>query len=63
MGQAPKLYVQLESGAEYDQKTFKTFLADVLDANKLPKYIELIDAIPRTSNGKIIRKDLAAMNK
>lgn len=57
-GQAPKLYIQLEDGAEYDMKTFKVFLAEKLDANKQPKFIELIDEIPRTFNGKIKRKEL-----
>ena len=62
-GQAPKLYVVLEDGAELDLKEFKTYLAQVIDANKLPTRIEQIDEIPRTFNGKIIRKQLIAMNK
>ncbi|MCQ2547137.1 MAG: acyl--CoA ligase [Clostridia bacterium] len=62
-GQAPKLYITLEKDAEYDAKVFKGFLAEVLDANKQPKFIEIIDEIPRTFNGKIKRKDLMAMNK
>lgn len=57
-GQAPKLYIVLAEGVEYNDKSFKSFLAEVLDANKLPKYIEEIDEIPRTFNGKIIRKQL-----
>lgn len=62
-GQAPKLYIVIADGAEYDAKEFKVFLADVIDANKMPKYIELIDEIPRTFNGKIIRKKLIELNK
>lgn len=61
-GQAPKLYIVLADGAEYDDRAFKIFLAQVLDANKLPKYVELIDKIPRTFNGKIIRKELIDRN-
>lgn len=57
-GQAPKLYIVLAEGAEYDDRSFKSFLSEVLDANKLPKYVEQIDEIPRTFNGKIIRKKL-----
>ncbi len=57
-GQAPKLFIVLNSDEEYDAKSFKVFLSEVLDANKQPKYIEIIDKIPRTFNGKIKRKDL-----
>lgn len=64
-GQAPKLYIQLEPAKadSYVAKEFKSFLSEVLDANKLPKYIEIIDEIPRTFNGKIKRKELMALNK
>ncbi len=57
-GQAPKLFIALNGDAEYDARAFKIFLSEVLDANKQPKYIEIIDEIPRTFNGKIKRKDL-----
>lgn len=54
-GQAPKLFIVLEDDDEYDAREFKAFLASNLDANKQPKYIEIIDEIPRTFNGKIKR--------
>lgn len=57
-GQAPKLFIALEADAEYDAKAFKSFLTDVLDANKQPKVVEVIDQIPRTFNGKIKRNEL-----
>lgn len=57
-GQAPKLFIKLRENAEYDRKSFKAFLAEHLDANKQPKYIEIIDEIPRTFNGKIKRNVL-----
>ena len=57
-GQAPKLFIVLEPDADYDAKAFKTFLSKVLDANKQPKIIEVIDRIPRTFNGKIKRNEL-----
>lgn len=62
-GQAPKLYIVLKEDAEYDAKEFKTFLAESIDANKQPARIEQIDEIPRTYNGKIIRKELIALNE
>ena len=57
-GQVPKLFVVLEDSEEYEAKSFKRFLTDTIDANKQPAQIEIIDEIPRTFNGKIIRKEL-----
>lgn len=44
--------------ATYSEKEFKAFLAASLDASKQPKYIEIVDEIPRTFNGKIKRNVL-----
>lgn len=57
-GQAPKLFIALREDMPYDQKSFKAFLSKALDASKQPKYIEIIDSIPRTFNGKIKRNIL-----
>lgn len=58
-GQVPKIFVSLAEGVEeLDEKDLRKFLKTMLDANKLPKYIEVIDEIPRTYNGKIQRKKL-----
>lgn len=64
-GQAPKLLIALEreDGSEYDAKEFKVFLQENLDANKQPKFIEIIDEIPRTFNGKIKRNVLMDREK
>lgn len=59
MGQIPKLYVSLTNpNDEFDTKAFIGFLTEHLDGNKLPKRIEVIDEIPRSFNGKILRKEL-----
>lgn len=57
-GQKPKLYIELEDGAEYNDKEFRVFLSNAIDANKQPSIVEVINKIPRTFNGKIIRKEL-----
>ena len=57
-GQAPKLFIALSDPDAYEPKDLKNFLAQNLDASKLPKYIEVIEEIPRTFNGKIQRKKL-----
>lgn len=57
-GQAPKLFISIRDPKQYDQKELKNYLLKNLDANKQPKFIEVIDEIPRTFNGKIQRKKL-----
>ncbi len=61
-GQAPKLFLVLKDKDAYDQKTMKQYLSQILDANKQPKFIEVIDEIPRTFNGKIQRNKLMELS-
>lgn len=57
-GQVPKLFVVVEDQENFRRKEFLEYLSTVLEANKMPKKIELIDSIPRTANGKVQRKKL-----
>ena len=57
-GQAPKVFLVLQNADKFDKVAFMRFLEEHIDANKVPKYIEVIDEIPRASNGKIQRKKL-----
>lgn len=59
-GQTPKLFVQAKPGCSVDPAALRAFLAGKLESYKVPLYIEMIDAIPRTYNGKLIRKALIA---
>lgn len=52
-----------DNSTAFNLKEFKAFLASHLDANKQPKYIETIDEIPRTFNGKIRRNLLTDLDK
>jgi len=58
-GHAPKLYLVVKKGEEFDEEKFRAFLSENLDANKIPRVIERINEIPRTYNGKIQRKKLS----
>ena len=60
-GEAPKLFVVMNEGCEFDQKEIAKFMLNKLEAFKVPKVFEVIDEIPRTFNGKIIRKQLKAL--
>lgn len=57
-GQVPRLFVSVDEYFGFDYKSYLDFLQDHLDGNKLPKRVDVIENIPRTSNGKIIRGEL-----
>ena len=57
-GNVPKLFVQLQAGAEFDAVAVRSYLAAKLEPYKVPQYIVQIDKIPRSYNGKLLRKEL-----
>lgn len=57
-GHVPKLIVQLKKGAEFDPIAIRSFLSANLEPYKVPAFIETIDLIPRSFNGKLLRKNL-----
>lgn len=62
-GRVVKMLVKVNEGFTLDQKEMARYLEEKLEAYKVPKYMESIDAIPRTFNGKIDRKKLIAEQK
>lgn len=63
-GQVPKLYISvIGPESEFDMTSFQRFMRSHLDSNKLPREIEIIDQIPRASNGKIRHKELIQKNR
>lgn len=56
-GQVPKLFIQV-SVDEFDKKAYMAFLRENLESTRVPTKIEIIEEIPRTSNGKLQRKKL-----
>ena len=53
---ALKLLVVMKEGKEPDIKALNKFLAESLEAYKIPRYYERVDKVERTYNGKINRK-------
>lgn len=62
-GQIPGLCISLEDGAVHDERAFKLFLAQAIDASKQPQRVMVVDEIPRTFNGKVIRREVIEMFK
>lgn len=57
-GQIPKLFVQMADGEEFNPIAIRGFLAQKLEPYKVPAIIEQIAVIPRSYNGKLLRKEL-----
>lgn len=57
-GQVPKLFVSVKNKEKFDKKEFLDYISSHIDGNKMPKLVEIIDEIPRTSNGKLQRNKL-----
>lgn len=57
-GSVPKLFVQMTGNAEFDPVVIRARLSKSLEPYKVPVYIEQIDLIPRSFNGKLLRKRL-----
>lgn len=55
-GQVPKVYYSAQTSI--DETELLSFLSTVLEANKMPKLLEKIDEIPRSDNGKLLRRKL-----
>ena len=60
-GEAPKLFIVINEGYEYDEKALHKFMTDKLEAIRVPKVVQVIDELPRTFNGKVIKRKLKEM--
>lgn len=54
----PKLNVVMKKGCELDTAGLKQHMQQHLEAFKVPKQIEIVEELPKTSNGKLDRKKL-----
>ncbi len=57
-GKVPKLFVQMDKNTPFDMVAIRTFLSEKLEPYKVPVYIVEIEQIPRSFNGKLLRKEL-----
>lgn len=57
-GSVPKLFIQMDEGIKFDPVAVRTALAQSLEPYKVPAFIVEIDRIPRSFNGKLLRREL-----
>jgi long-chain acyl-CoA synthetase len=60
-GEVPFAFVELEEGASFDERALRSFCRERLPQYKVPRDIRVLEQIPRTPTGKILRRDLAAL--
>jgi acyl-coenzyme A synthetase/AMP-(fatty) acid ligase len=59
-GQAIKAYIVPVPGVELPEKQVLKYCAENMETFMVPKYIEFMDSLPKTPNGKIDKKQLKA---
>jgi long-chain acyl-CoA synthetase len=57
-GESVKAYVSLKPGAEVSEQELIDFAKEQMAAYKYPRSIEFIDELPKTTTGKILRREL-----
>ncbi|MGN6325477.1 AMP-binding protein [Pseudolysinimonas sp.] len=57
-GEIPKAFIVRHPGSEVDEETIMGFVAERVAPYKRVRAVGFIDAVPKSSSGKILRKDL-----
>ncbi|MCO5193950.1 MAG: AMP-binding protein [Anaerolineae bacterium] len=59
-GEAVKAWVVLEEGDGVSAEELRTFCKQTLAAYKVPRYFAFVDSLPKSTIGKVLRRELAA---
>lgn len=62
-GERVKAFIVLKENRQKNEQTLRAYLRENLTAYKRPKEIEYIDELPKSSVGKILRKELVKREK
>jgi long-chain acyl-CoA synthetase len=62
-GEIAKAYVVLKPGASAKPAEIIAFCKEHLAAYKAPREVQFVDDLPKTSTGKIMRRELAKLEK
>jgi len=57
-GEVPKAFIVVKKGEQLKEKEVLDFLKTKIASYKIPKYIEFIDFLPKSSTGKILKRQL-----
>lgn len=57
-GETLKVYAALRDGAALEADELAAFCEGKLTSYKIPRMLELVDALPRNANGKVLKRDL-----
>ena len=57
-GEVPKAFVIAEEGATLDERELRSFCKEHVANYKVPKVIEIVDDLPRTPTGKVLKRML-----
>lgn len=61
-GEVPKAFVVVRQGADATAEELIDFCHERLARFKVPRYVEFIDALPRTPSGKVLKRELRIAN-
>jgi amino acid adenylation domain-containing protein len=61
LGQAIKAHIVMKQGIELTESQVKKYCTENMEVFMVPKYIQFMDDLPKTPNGKIDKKKLKAM--
>ena len=59
-GETVKAFVSLNPGQSADEQEIIAFCKERMAAYKYPREVEIIDELPKTVTGKILRRELRA---
>jgi long-chain acyl-CoA synthetase len=62
-GEIAKAYIVLRPGAKADAESIMALCREHLAAYKVPRQIQFVDDLPKTSTGKIMRRELHTLDK
>jgi len=60
-GEVPVAFVELDEGAEFDERTLRAWCREHLAGYKVPKHVRCVEKLPRNPTGKIMRRELHSL--
>ena len=59
-GEVPIAFIEVEDGHQADETDLRTYCREHLAGYKVPRHIHVVEALPRSPTGKILRRKLQA---